>query len=53
MPPNLGKDTSRLRSKEYMRISHPAPVKELNASRDPSGEMWGEREMVPRVVSAC
>ncbi len=34
-----------------MRISQPAPVKELNASRDPSGEMCGEREMVPNVVS--
>src|SRR5258708_29272797 len=37
VPPNRGKDTMRFRSKEHMRISHPEPLHELNASGQPSG----------------
>ena len=53
MPPKRGKLTMRLRSKEYIMISQPLLVIELNASREPSGEMRGESEMLPRCVTCC
>ena len=43
----------RLRSNEYIIISQPLFVMELNARREPSGEMRGDREMVPRCVTCC
>jgi hypothetical protein len=45
VPPKCGKLTERLRSLEYIKISHPDLVKELKARREPSGEMRGESEM--------
>src|SRR6266404_2818323 len=53
IPPNRAKPTMRLRSNEYIMISQPPFVTELNASREPSGEMRGDREMVPRCVIGC
>ena len=35
---------------EYMRISQPDFVSELKASREPSGEIRGESEIVFRCV---
>src|SRR5262249_55097742 len=51
IPLKRGKLTIRFRSNEYIMISHPLFWTELNASRDPSGEMRGDSEMFPRCVN--
>ena len=43
----------RLRSNEYIMISQPPLLIELKARREPSGEMRGDREMLPRCVICC
>ena len=48
VPPNLGNDTMRFKSREYIRMSQTAVVSELKAIRNASGEMRGEREIEPR-----
>ena len=53
VPPNLGNATSRFRSREYIRISQPVFVAELNARREPSGAIRGDREIEPTWVIAC
>ena len=37
----------RFNSSEYIEISQPLLVRELKATREPSGEMRGDREMEP------
>ena len=42
-----GKLTVRLRSIEYIMISHPVLTRLLKATRDPSGETRGASEIDP------
>ena len=48
MPPKCGKLTIRFRSNEYIETSHPVLLFSVNANRELSGEIRGEREIVPR-----
>ena len=51
VPPKRGKATMRPRSSEYIMISQPFLPMALKASRELSGEMRGEREIVPELVT--
>jgi hypothetical protein len=53
VPPMCGKFTVRFRSSEYIMISHPLLVIELNAMREPSGEMRGDNEIEFKRVIWC
>ena len=55
LPPTVpaGKETRRLSSSEYMRIDQPSLPRVAKATRELSGEMRGDSEMLPRCVTAC